>query len=141
MKRGWTIGKMAGLLSTTTKSLRHYESRHLLPPPGRSAAGYRIYDSKALESATLVIGMRRLGLSIAEIASVFADGAPDRERRRNLARVLDEKIRNADEQLAILGGRREELAARQRRLLFDAPGECLCDVLAMPCTCGRKDAT
>lgn len=128
---------MAERLGTTAKTLRHYELRELLPHPIRSAAGYRVYDAGALARATMVIGMRRLGLTIAEISAVIAGGAPDRELRRRLARILDEKIRDADEQLAIQGGRREDLAARQRRLVLGAPGECLCELLSMPCACRR----
>lgn len=126
---------MAERLGTTAKTLRHYESRHLLPPPVRSPAGYRVYDAGAFARATIVIGMRRLGLSIAEIATVIAAGAQERELRQRLAQILDEKIRDADEQLAIQGGRREELAARQRRLVLGSSGECLCDLLSMPCAC------
>lgn len=135
MKRGWSIGEMARLLETTAKTLRHYESRRLLPPPVRSAAGYRIYDGEALARATVVIGMRRLGLSIAEISAVVGGGGRGGDVRQSLARILDEKIRDADEELAVMGGRREELAARQRRLVLAPPDECLCDLLSMPCTC------
>jgi DNA-binding transcriptional MerR regulator len=126
---------MARLLGTTPKTLRHYESLRLLPKPARSAAGYRIYDSGALARATLVIGMRRMGLDIGEICDVVAGDAGDAELRRRLARLFDEKIRDADEQLGILAGRREDLAARQRRLVLGTPGECLCRLLSMPCTC------
>lgn len=137
MKRDWKIGEMAALLGTTAKTLRHYESLRLLAPPVRTASGYRLYDADALARAGLVIGLRRLGLSIPEVATVLAGGRSGGELRRRLAEVLDQKIREADEQLAILGGRREDFAARQRRLVLDPPEECLCGLLSMPCTCGR----
>lgn len=138
MKSGWTVGEIAALLGTTAKTLRHYESLDLLARPVRTAAGYRIYDAAALARATIVIGMRRLGLSIAEISTVVAGDLSNRELRRRLAEALDGKIREADEQLAVMGGRREELAARQRRLVLDPPENCLCDLLSMSCTCGRN---
>ena len=137
MKSGWTVGEIAALLGTTAKTLRHYESLGLVARPVRTAAGYRIYDSAALGRATIVIGMRRMGLSIAEISTVVAGGMSNREVRRRLAEALDGKVREADEQLAVMSGRREEFAARQRRLVLDPPEECLCDLLSMPCTCGR----
>lgn len=135
MKSAWTVGEIAVLLGTTAKTLRHYESLRLLAAPGRTASGYRLYNADALTRAGLVIGLRRLGLSIAEVARVL-DGAPSRgEIRRRLAEVLDEKIRDADEQLGIVQGRREDLAARQRRAVLEPPGDCLCGLLSMPCTC------
>jgi DNA-binding transcriptional MerR regulator len=42
MKPELKIGEMAALLGTTTKTLRHYESLHLLAPPTRTATGYRV---------------------------------------------------------------------------------------------------
>lgn len=136
MKSGWQIGEMAALLGTSAKTLRHYESRRLLVPPKRTASGYRLYDAEALNRANLVIGLRRLGLSLPEVVTVVA-GAPSRgEIRRRLAAVLDEKIRDADEQIGILEGRREDLAARQRRLMLEPQENCLCGLLSMPCTCG-----
>lgn len=135
MKQGWKIGEMAELLGTTPKTLRHHESLGLLARPARSAAGYRMYDLGALARATIVIGMRRIGLSTAEIAKLIGDGVSERDLRRRLAEVLDEKIRNADEQIAVLQGRREDLSTRQRRLVLGEPRDCVCNLLSMRCVC------
>ena len=138
VKRELKIGEMAALLGTTTKTLRHYESLKLLAPPTRTAGGYRLYDAAALARASLVIGLRRLGLGIPEVASVLRGSPPPAELRHRLAEALDEKIRDADEWLGVLQGRREDLAARQRRLVLGSPDECLCSLVSMPCTCGRS---
>ena len=138
MKPELKIGEMAALLGTTTKTLRHYESLNLLSPHTRTAAGYRLYDASALAHASLAIGLRRLGLSIPEVASVLGGNPSQAELRRRLAEALDEKIRDADELLGVLQGRREDLAARQRRLMLGATDECLCSLVSMPCKCGRR---
>ena len=53
-------------------------------------------------------------------------------------RLLDEKLRDIDETLAILQGRRDDLAARNLSL-FDTPREradsCICNALLIPCSC------
>lgn len=137
MTRELKIGEIAALLGTTTKTLRHYESLNLLAPPTRTAGGYRLYDPKALTRASLAIGMRRLGLSIPEVERVL--GSPTQAAmRKRLAQMLDEKIREAEELLSVVQGRREDLAARQRRLMLEAE-ECMCSLVSMPCTCGRAD--
>lgn len=140
MIRELKIGEMAALLGTTTKTLRHYESLGLLAPHTRTASGYRLYDTEALSRAGLAIGLRRLGLSIPEVAMVLRGNPAQTELRGRLAEVLDEKIRDADEMLGVLQGRREDLAARQRRLMLGASDECLCSLVSMPCTCGRAPA-
>lgn len=137
MDRELKIGEIAVLLGTTTKTLRHYESLNLLVPPTRTAGGYRLYDAEALTRASLAIGLRRLGLSIPEVALVLRGNPSQAALRKRLAEVLHEKIREADELLGVLQGRREDLAARQRRLMPGSPEECLCGLVSMPCTCGR----
>jgi len=135
-KREWKIGEIAARLDTTPKTLRHYESLGLFAAPMRTAASYRVYDSAALARATLVLGLRRLGLPIVAIAEALEDGPSEPELRRRLAALMEERIRDADEQIGVLQGRREDMAARQRRL-FEA-GEkmqCLCLLLSMPCGC------
>ena len=137
MKHAWKIGEMAAALGTTPKTLRHYESVGLLGKPVRSVSGYRLYDDTALRRATIVIGLRRLGLNIDEVRAVTGPGNPDAGVRHRLAEILDEKIRNADEELAVLQGRREDLAVRQTRLVVGTADECLCTLLSMPCHCGQ----
>lgn len=128
---------MAALLGTTAKTLRYYESLRLLRPSMRSLGGYRLYDAAALERATLAIGLRRLGIGIPDVAAVL-NGEPSQPVvRRRLVEVLDRKIRDTDEALGVLQGRREDLAARQHRLMLGLAGECLCSLVSMPCTCGR----
>ena len=139
MKPELKIGEIAKLLGTTTKTLRHYESLNLLAPHTRTPTGYRLYDQTALARATLAIGLRRLGLSIPEVATVLSGDPAQAELRRRLAEVLDEKIRDADESLSVLQGRREDLAARQRRLMLGPPGECLCSLVSMTCTCREPE--
>lgn len=137
MTSEWKIGEMAALLETTAKTLRHYESLGLLPPPVRTASGYRLYDALALQRATLVLGLRRIGLSIAEVSRVV-EASPDLPGiKRRLAQVLDDKLRETDEQLGILQGRREDLAAREQRLFLSSEERCLCGWLSMACHCGR----
>jgi DNA-binding transcriptional MerR regulator len=134
---GMRIGDLAGALATSTKTLRHYERAGLLPPPARQSNGYRVYDRHAVNRARLVIGLRRIGLSIEEVRALLA--GDEAGLRQRLLGVLDRHIQEIGLQISILQGQHDDLAARYRAL-FDAPknrpGSCVCDALSIPCGCG-----
>lgn len=138
LKADWKIGEIANRLDTTARTLRHYEALGLLAPPTRTAASYRLYDNAALTRATLVMGLRRLGLPIADIGSALAGAPDDTTLRKRLATLMEQHIREADEEIAVLQGRREDLAARQRQLFETGDDACLCRLLSMRCACGKK---
>jgi hypothetical protein len=54
-----TLANQAGLSADT---VRYYERVGLLPPPARSAAGYRLYDQDAVARLRLIKGAQRAGL-------------------------------------------------------------------------------
>ena len=134
---GMRIGQLAGKLGTTTKTLRFYERIGLLKPAVRSESGYRLYDGAAVAKARLVIGLRRLDLSIQELQGLLREDRKSTLRQRLLA-LMDEKLRAVYLELSVLQGRCEDLSARHASLLCaprDRPPECICDALFQPCAC------
>jgi len=134
------IGQLANELGTTTKTLRFYEEIGLLQKSTRSPSGYRLYNRKAAADARLLIGLRRLGLSIDEL-KVFCSTTNGDSLRQRLLALMDEKIREMDLSLGVLQGRRDDLAARQQALILTPrgrPANCVCDALLTPCTCGQS---
>ena len=57
-------------LGVSTKALRLYEERGLITPR-HTSAGYRIYDERAMVRAAEVAALRKLGLSLAQVARVL----------------------------------------------------------------------
>lgn len=138
------IGELAKTLGTTTKTVRYYESAGLLRQPQRSPAGYRLYDREAQKRARLVLGLRRLGISIGELRELLGakEGAGP-SLRQGLLALMDEKLREMDLALGVLQGRRDDLAARHQGLLAsprNRPPDCVCEALLIPCHCGRPEA-
>jgi DNA-binding transcriptional MerR regulator len=133
----WRIGEIAKLLGVTEKTLRHYERVGLLRPPQRTAHSYRMYDDDDMRRARHVMGLRGLGLSLEEIRSLLDDHTSGRTRRKRLLGLLDEKLHEIDVNLAVLQGKRDDMAARYLALL-DAPadrdGDCTCAAL-VSCNC------
>jgi DNA-binding transcriptional MerR regulator len=140
---GMRIGDLAIALAISTKTLRHYERAGLLPPPARQSNGYRVYDRHAVARARLVVGLRRIGLSIEEVRALLA--GDEAGLRQRLLGVLDRHLQEIGLQISILQGQHDDLAARYRALLDvprDRAGSCVCAAVSMPCTCSaiRHDA-
>lgn len=61
-------------LGVSAKALRLYEQRGLVTPD-RTAAGYRVYGPDAMARAAEVVALRKLGLSLTQVAHAF-EGDP-----------------------------------------------------------------
>jgi DNA-binding transcriptional MerR regulator len=66
----YSIGELARRTGLTVKTIRFYSDRGIVPPSGRSPAGYRLYDISALARLDLVRTLRDLGLDLATIRKV-----------------------------------------------------------------------
>lgn len=68
----FTIGKLAEAAGVHVETIRFYERRGLLAPPPRSASGYRQYSPDDLWRLQFIARGKRLGFTLAEIASVMS---------------------------------------------------------------------
>lgn len=100
------IGEAARASGVSAKMIRYYEQTGLIPPAGRTAAGYRDYSAKDVHMLRFVRRARDLGFSIAEIGELL-ELWRDRSRhsadvkRIALARIEDLRRRIAEmEQMA-----------------------------------------
>jgi DNA-binding transcriptional MerR regulator len=66
-----TIGQLAKMVDLRTSALRYYEGEGLLFPDDRTPAGYRLYQSSAVERVKLIQRAQRLGFSLAEIRTLI----------------------------------------------------------------------
>lgn len=142
-KAALRIGQLANDLNTTTKTLRFYEDIGLFSSISRSDAGYRMYDANSITQARMVIQLRRLGFTLKELKELL-NSKDTRSFRQRLTSLMDEKLRDTDENLVVLQGRRDDLAARHQALLStprDRLPDCICDALLNPCTCANVQST
>ncbi|WP_169947956.1 MerR family transcriptional regulator [Microbispora sp. H11081] len=66
----YPIGELARRTGLTVKAVRFYSDRGIVPPTGRSPAGYRLYDTGAVARLALVRTLRDLGLGLPTIRKV-----------------------------------------------------------------------
>ncbi|MGH7761948.1 MAG: MerR family transcriptional regulator [Candidatus Dormibacteraceae bacterium] len=62
-----TIGILARRTGVPVKTLREYEDMGLIYTVGRSPGNYRLFDDDALWCVGVIVNMRSLGLTLAEI--------------------------------------------------------------------------
>jgi DNA-binding transcriptional MerR regulator len=100
----YRIGELARLSGLSVKTIRFYSDRGLVPPAGRTEAGYRVYDERALARLELVRSLRELGASLADVERVLA-------RELDVAGLAALQLGAVETQLRVLGVRRAVLRA------------------------------
>ena len=112
-----TIGQLARYVGVSTKTIRVYHAKGLLPEPGRDASGYRRYSAQDAIELIKIRVLAEAGVPLGKILKLR--DAPDDEFRRTLDKIDDDltaRIRS----LRQTRGRLRELAGGHARLL---PGD------------------
>ncbi len=97
------IGHLSALAKVSVRTLHHYDEIDLVKPSGRSAAGYRLYDTRDLERLQQVLFFRELGFGLEHIARILRDPKFDRKKALFEHRAaLIEKQKNTVAMLALV---------------------------------------
>ncbi|MFE1011042.1 methyltransferase domain-containing protein [Streptomyces sp. NPDC058794] len=112
MEEHLTVGRVAELAEVSVRTLHHYDEIGLVRSSARTAAGYRAYSPADVERLREVLGYRRLGIGLREIADLVGDPAVDAvaHLRRLRGLLLEQRARAAATVTAI----DRELAARAK---------------------------
>ncbi|MEU2231320.1 MerR family transcriptional regulator [Streptomyces vietnamensis] len=105
-----TIGQLARYVGVSTKTIRLYHDKGLLPEPGRDASGYRRYGAADAIELIKIRALAEAGVPLARIRDLRA--AADEDFRQALHEIDDE-----------LTARIRDLRANQVRLRRLAAGE------------------
>ncbi len=101
------VGELARRTGLTVRALHHYDSIGLLRPTGRSDSGYRLYSRDDVARLHGIQTLRRMGLSLADVAQQLDGGAV------TLPDILVRQIGALDQQIAQAQALRERLGAMQ----------------------------
>ncbi|MDI6895475.1 MAG: MerR family transcriptional regulator [Bacillota bacterium] len=115
------IGELSERTGVSVRTIRYYEERGLLEPAGRTEAGYRLYDERALGALKVLRRLRMLGLGLDEIAALkhaySQEGRCGALLLTDYARALDDRIREVDRHLSELRLLRDDLVRHRDRLV------------------------
>lgn len=128
------IGELADAAGMTTKALRFYEARGLLPPPARTASGYRDYDPETVERLAFIRDAQLAGLTLTEIASVLEMKDTGTGTCEHTASLLRRHLDDLDGRIAALAETRQRLRDLADRAAGLDPTDCQdphrCQVIA-----------
>lgn len=103
------IGEAASASGVSAKMIRHYEGIGLLPPAGRTGAGYRQYADKDVSMLRFIRHSRDLGFPldrIRELLDLWQDRKRSSRQVKSLAQAhlaqLDEKLKELGQMKATL---------------------------------------
>lgn len=109
-----TIGQLARYIGVSTKTIRVYHDKGLLPEPDRDASGYRRYTAQDAIELIKIRTLAEAGVPLAKIRTLKE--APDGAFRRALTRI-DEDLTARIRSLRQTQRRLRELASGHTRLL------------------------
>jgi len=66
------VGEVSRTLGINPQTLYFYERIGLIPPPERTAAGYRLFSQSDMERLAFIVQVKGLGLSLDEIKDIVA---------------------------------------------------------------------
>ncbi len=125
------IGELAKTMGITPDTIRYYEREGLLPPPQRTASGYRDYGPETVDDLQFIKKAQALGLKLSavrEVMEISSGGEPPCEHvRATVAGRLGEVEQRLKELRALRSTLRETLTRLDRA---PAPKEgCRCAVI------------
>lgn len=118
------IGEMATMAGVTTKTLRFYEERGLLPPPMRTPSGYRDYPPEVLDRLDFIRRGRNAGLTLAQISEILDLRDAGQAPCHHVEELLAYRLAELDRQIADLQELRTSVAALRRGAAAGDPETC-----------------
>lgn len=118
------IGEIAGMAGTTTKTLRFYEERGLLPEPARTPSGYRDYPPEVLNRLDFIRRGRNAGLTLAQISEILNRRDTGQAPCHHVEELLAHRLAQLDRQIGDLHVLRGSVAALQQGAAAADPDAC-----------------
>ena len=119
------IGKLAALANVSVDTVRYYERSRLLPPPTRTASGYRSYPTELVHRLRFIRRAKEVGFSLDEIRELLALSDGRESGVAAIKEISQRHLADVEARLAELHRLRDAL-----KKLVDAcpghgsPGEC-----------------
>lgn len=96
------IGQLAKLTNTSTKTIRFYEDSGLLPPPARTATGYRDYGPEIVDRLRFIHQGQAAGLTLQKVRQILAIHDRGEAPCGHVRQLLDSRLGQVRAQIAEL---------------------------------------
>jgi len=123
------IGEVAAASGVTTKALRFYEERGLLPYADRSTNGYRDYPEETIGRIEFIRRSQVAGLTLAEILDILRIRDAGRAPCGHVRDQLAEHLENLDRHIAELTALRQSVAGLYETAADGDPEQCNAEVI------------
>ena len=118
------IGELASKTGITSKTLRFYEQKGLLPPPERAANGYREYGPAVRSRSDFIRRGQAAGLTLAQIRDIIEIRESGDAPCGHVHQLLTERLADVDRQIADLQALRATLVRKRDRAGSADPSTC-----------------
>lgn len=109
--RGLRVAELAEAVGVSPHTIRYYERAGLLPTPARTSAGYRDYDTGAVDRLRFIRGAQRLGLKLRDIADLLAIRDTGAWPCHPAEQLLRRRLADLDAETARLAALRAQMVA------------------------------
>jgi MerR family copper efflux transcriptional regulator len=106
-----TVGAAAKAVGVSAKAIRIWEAKGLLPPAGRTEAGYRVFTDGDIEILGFINRAKTLGLTLPEVKSILDLHRQGTAPCEQVTALLDAHISDIDRAIAELRALRTTLSA------------------------------
>ena len=132
------IGEAARTSGVSAKMIRYYESIGLIAPPRRSAAGYRFYDERDVQTLRFIRRARDLGFPVEDIGRLLELWRDGERSSADVKRLAEQHIAALEERISALQSMQRTLERLARACHGNDPPDCpILDDLAVA---GGNDA-
>ena len=115
--RSYTIGRLATACSVRRDTIRYYERSGLLPEPGRTSSGYRVYGDDDIRRVNFIKTAQSLGFTLTEIGMLLSIQSSNLASAADVVKLTEQKISNLSAKLRQLRGVKQAL----EQLVADCP--------------------
>ena len=128
------IGEVAKRSGVPAKTIRYYESIGLISPADRSAAGYRVYGDRELQTLRFIQRARNLGFSVKQVGELLALWQDRARASGDVKAVARRHLAEIDHRMAELQSMRDTLEHLIGRCHGDERPDCpiLADLAGEP---------
>ncbi|MEV7572968.1 heavy metal-responsive transcriptional regulator [Pseudarthrobacter sp. NPDC089323] len=123
------IGEAADAAGMTTKTIRFYEKRGLLPPAERTANGYRRYSRETISRLEFIRRSQVAGLTLAQIEGILRIRDNGMTPCTHVRDILAKQLLDLDQKIAELTALRATVAEQYATAKAADPRNCDADLI------------